>query len=288
MTGGQEGTSLNEWAVDQYDAVSKALFDARDNVALAKTLGTAHSFNAGVVQIMADAGIPTKFLKGLAGEDVGTTEWKAAIEQVADAGAELALETAIGGFLTAIGAPQWIPGTVGAVHKVQGYFNEVKANAANAKLELLSSGQWVLINNGPVPGPEVGYKEGLGGRRRLWGSWTDTGPPPDQISSGFYVGSASGAGYVTVFNFFNFKKEDHRLANVAMADAKKTTELNQDPILAKVRDLFFSREEPSAKMVSSVPTDPGTEVIYKKLLYHIVKAEGRSFDRRRTRPAVGR
>ena len=27
-------------------------------------------------------------------------------------------------------------------------------------------------------------------------------------------------------------------------------------------------------MVSSVPTDPGTEVIYKKLLYHIVKAEG--------------
>ena len=66
MTVGQEN-SLNQWAVQKYDAVSKAAFDVRDNVQLRKTVESAESFNAGVVSIMKDAGIPDKFLVGLGG-----------------------------------------------------------------------------------------------------------------------------------------------------------------------------------------------------------------------------
>ena len=120
MTVGQEN-SLNQWAVQKYDAVSKAAFDVRDNVQLRKTVESAESFNAGVVKIMKDAGIPDKFLVGLGGEDVGTTEWLATVEGLAEAGAELAADTAISGFLTYIGQPQWIPAAVGGGKKKLGH-----------------------------------------------------------------------------------------------------------------------------------------------------------------------
>ena len=176
------------------------MFDAQENINLKKTITEADSFNAGVVQILKNAGIPNKFLKGVGGEDVGTTEWKAAVENIAEAGAEFALETAIGGLLTAIGRPDWIPAAVGATKKITGHFAQMKTEANAAKLELLNPGQWLAINNGPPPEAELGFKGGQ--RRRLWGWWSaDDGPPPDQISSGFYVGPASAAAYVTVFNF---------------------------------------------------------------------------------------
>ena len=269
MTVGQDD-NLNTWATSQYDAVSKALFDAQDNVDLVKTVETADSFNEGVVDILRNAGVPDKFLKGVGGEDVGTTEWKAAVESMAGAGAELAMDTAIGGLLTYIGKPDWIPAATSAAHKLSGHFSQMNADANEAKLELLNPGQWVVVNNGPPPEPELGYKDELR-RRRLFGA---TPPPPDQISAGFYVGPASAPAYVTVFNFFSFKKEDHRIENVAVANELKTLELEGNSIMKQVRDLFFAQQEPPAKMNSEVPTDPGTEVIYNELLYHIVKSEG--------------
>ena len=84
---------------------------------------------------------------------MGTTEWKAAVENIAEAGAEFALETAIGGLLTAIGRPDWIPAAVGATKKITGHFALMKTEANAAKLELLNPGQWLAINNGPPPEP---------------------------------------------------------------------------------------------------------------------------------------
>ena len=263
-----QDSNLNTWATNQYDAVSKALFDAQDNTTL-ESVETAVSFNDGVVNILRNAGVPDRFLKGVGGEDVGTTEWKAAVESMANSGAELAFDTAIGGLLTYIGKPDWIPAATNAAHKLTGHFSKMKEDADAATLELLTPGSWVLINNGPPPEPELGYKEGL--RRRLWGA---VPPPPDQISAGFYVGPASAAAYITVFNFFSFKKEDHRIENVAIANEAKTLELERNRIMKQIRDLYFVDSEPSPKMNSMVPTDPGTEVIHKDMLYHIVQCEG--------------
>ena len=161
MTVGQEN-SLNQWAVQKYDAVSKAAFDVRDNVQLRKTVESAESFNAGVVKIMKDAGIPDKFLVGLGGEDVGTTEWLATVEGLAEAGAELAADTAISGFLTYIGQPQWIPAAVGGVKKIRKTFDQIRVDANDARVELMNEGSWVMINNGPPPEAEIGYKEEFG------------------------------------------------------------------------------------------------------------------------------
>jgi len=271
MTVGQEN-SLNQWAVQQYDAVSKAAFDVRDNVQLRKTVESAESFNAGVVKIMKDAGIPDKFLVGLGGEDVGTTEWLATVEGLAEAGAELAADTAISGFLTYIGQPQWIPAAVGGVKKIRKTFDQIRVDANDARVELMNEGSWVMINNGPPPEAEIGYKEGI--RRRMFGFSTDKGPPPDRISVGFFISPAA-KGYVKVFNFFTFRDEDQRVLNVAPASAQIQAEVQQNNIMRGVRALHMSKGDgPDPKMSVEVPTDPGTEVIYNDLLYNIVQAEG--------------
>ena len=189
MTVGQEN-SLNQWAVQQYDAVSKAAFDVRDNVQLRKTVESAESFNAGVVKIMKDAGIPDKFLVGMGGEDVGTTEWLATVEGLAEAGAELAADTAISGFLTYIGQPQWIPAAVGGVKKIRKTFDQIRVDADDARVELMNEGSWVMINNGPPPEAEIGYKEGI--RRRMFGFSTDKGAPRQNLGGLLHLARREG------------------------------------------------------------------------------------------------
>ena len=265
--------SLSEWAIDKWTKVSKALFDVTENVDIIKTVGKEKSFNAGVVDIMKDAGIPEKFLSGVGGEDVGSDEWMVAFKGMAEAGADLFMDTAISGMFTAVGRPDLIPGVVTAAHSVVGGIRQLKADAAAEKIDLLQEGTWVFINTGPPPGPEIGIHNAQ--RRRLWG-WMDEGPPPDRITTGFYIGPAAAAGYLQCFNFGLMRPDSYHVDEVAACGTGKMVELNQNKILSSIRALKVFKTKPPAKMVNlyGVPTDPGTEVVYEDERYWIVETEG--------------
>ena len=275
MTVGQDTPqgSLNEWAVDKWSKVSKAVFDARDNVDIMKTASTVKSFGAGVVDIMQDAGIPEKYLTGLGGENVGSDEWMVAFKDMAETGADLFMDTAITGLFTAVGRPDLAPSVMGVAHNVVGTIRELKADAAANKVDLLQEGTWVYINTGPPPGPEIGYKDEM--RRRLFG-WQDAGPPPDRIAIGFYVGPAAAPGYLQCFNFGLMHEGSYHVDEVAACGPKKIVELNNNKILRGVRDLKIYEPIAPPKMVNlyGVPTDPGTEVVYEDERYWIAESEG--------------
>ena len=98
-------------------------------------------------------------------------------------------------------------------------------------------------------------------------------PPEYMISEGFVVGEGDKPNHVRVFNFETFREEDIDIDEISGMSAAREITIESNPILSSIRDLKFEKQ-PSAKMLSDVPTDPGTEVVFDDFLYHIVISEG--------------
>ena len=148
-------------------------------------------------------------------------------------------------------------------------------------------GQWILINNGVAPPHKTEHRrliwEELGRAMGMdpFGMGVDPSRektfiddmPEYMISEGFIIGPGDKANHVRVFNFESFREDDLDLDEISgMSKAREKT-IEDNPILSAIRDLKFD-PQPSDRMDSDVPTDPGTEVVFESFLYHIVKCEG--------------
>ena len=282
MTAGTETrgleTDLTSWAFNKYDEISKSAFDAYEKVDLEK-VKDAPSFNAAVVQLLGQAGAPQDFLTTVSGENVGTDDWLDAFNDMAVQAEEWAENTAVAGVLGAMGLSGWIPAAESVIGSFRTNWKSSKAKADKQKMGMLQIGQWLYINNGKPPKPVPGWKEGLGGRRRLWGNLEDPAikvqdNPGDRVTVGFYMGPANRKGRIQVFNFDVFREQEVHLDDVAPCGIDKIKKLESNSIMAGIRDLKSFRASPEDTMEGGVPTDPGTEVIYGGELYHIVRCEG--------------
>ena len=271
-------------AVDKYSKVSLGAFDDNDEVEFLNSAPEPPSFGAGVVSILEKNGVPKKYLKNI---NVGSESWLSTFKDFGQDAADWIADSAIGGLVGAVFGPEFVPMVEGAVDSLRGSWRDYVTEGRMIKAAGLVPGQWILINNGVAPPHKAERRrlifEELG--RALgtdqFGMGTDPGreksfidePPEYMISEGFVIGPGDKPNHVRVFNFETFREDDLDLDEISgMSKAREKT-IEDNPILSAIRDLKFV-EQPSDRMDSDVPTDPGTEVIYDDFLYHIVMCEG--------------
>ena len=248
---------------DKYDQITKAAFDST-HVLQVETEGDPPSFEAGVVNILRQGGVPEQYLAGLGGEPVGSDAWLDAFRGVVYKAEDVVVDTAIGGVLAAIAPASVLVAFEGGMAKLRQSWASATEKSRQEKRGKMHPGSWVYINNGQEPG-QVGHDEL---RRRL----VEKPQPEDNVSIGFYIALAAGL-RVAVFNFRLFREEHVLIDDVFLVDGFKARELDDNPLLSSIRDLKFV-EPPQPKLDHNVPTDPGTEVILNEELYHIVQCEG--------------
>ena len=132
---------------------------------------------------------------------------------------------------------------------------------------IFNQGEWVAIDNGnhgPINNDDDNYKGELR-RRRL--------AAPRDISVGFYIGDGAETNMVTVFNFKNMREEDHHSFDIRQLSSEESSKMDTNPLSSAIRNKRFSSLG-STVTGSKVPTDPGTEVIFRNELYFIVKTVG--------------
>ena len=248
---------------DSYDQITKASFEWGKAIDL-KRSADMPSFEAGVVDVLRQGGVPEQFLAGIGGETVGSDAWLDAFRGVAETAEDVVIDTAITGLLAAIAPASVVVALEGGIAKLRESWSTATAKSRKEKRGKLQPGDWVYINNGQEPGHTD--KDEL--RRRL----VEKPQPEDNISIGFYIGLAAGI-RVAVFNFRLFREEHALIDDVYQVEGLKAYELDQNRMMSSIRDLKFI-EPPRPKLDHNVPTDPGTEVVLNDELYHIVKCEG--------------
>ena len=258
-------------AFEKYDKISKATFDALERIDLKKTVADAPSFHEGVVQIMDKAGMPHDYMTRLKGDSVGTEDWLATFQEMAQDAGDWAADTALAGVMGAMGLEAWIPAAENVLGKFRTNWRDAQQEAFKKKIGMLQPGQWVYINEGKKPMP--GWKDELR-RRRLLIPESMEESPQDRVVVGFYLGPANRKGAVQVFTFALFRDQQVELDDIAPCGPAKSSELDGNSMMAAIRDLKVFQQEAPAQMDSPVPTDPGTEVVFEDVLYHIVQCEG--------------
>ncbi len=94
-----------------------------------------------------------------------------------------------------------------------------------------------------------------------------------EISTGFYIGQGAEQNMVHVFNFKTLSEEEVHIFDVTKLSAAEASKMDGDAFASRIREMRFE-EGYSTTTGSDVPTDPGTEVVYKGAQYNIVKAVG--------------
>ena len=248
---------------DRYDELTKGAFNTWKSVDIQAALN-APSFEKGVVSILESAGVPNAYLRGVAGEEPGADDWLDVFRDFASSITDFAVDAGVAGLVTAMGWGEFVPLVETAVSNVRGDWRNARDSAALGAAATLVPGSWVYINNGRE---EVMVdKDEL--RRRL----VEIPDPEDRISMGFFVGVGERAGTVQVFNFEVFRVERVKVDDVWPVDSKVRAILERNEVMTAIRDLKFT-PDPQPRMESKVPTDPGTEVVFNKELYHIVQCE---------------
>ena len=271
-------------AVDKYSKVSLGAFDDGDEVEFLNSAPEPPSFGAGVVAILKKNGVPSKYLKNI---NVGSDDWLVTFKDFATGITDFIADHSISGLVGAVFGPEFIPMVEGAVSSLRGSWRDYVKEGKVIKAASLNPGQFILINNGTVP---IHRTER---RRMIWeslgramatdsfGMGTDPAReasfidamPEYMISEGFVIGRGDKPNHVRVFNFETFREEDIDIDEISGMSAIRENKIETNPILSGIRDLKFE-QQPSAKMDSNVPTDPGTEVILDGFLYHVVITEG--------------
>ena len=269
---------------DKYSKISLGAFDDNDEVEFLNSAPEPQSFGAGVVSILTKNGVPKKYLKNI---NVGSDDWLATFREFITGMEDWAVDSALGGLVGAIFGPEFIPMVEGLFGSARSSWRDYVKEGKLLKAAGLVPGTWILINNGAVPPHKKEHRRliyesiarafatdafGMGtdpGRER---SFIDE-PPEYMISEGFVVGEGDKPNHVRVFNFETFREEDIDIDEISGMSAAREITIESNPILSSIRDLKFEKQ-PSAKMLSDVPTDPGTEVVFDDFLYHIVISEG--------------
>jgi hypothetical protein len=78
---------------------------------------------------------------------------------------------------------------------------------------------------------------------------------------------------VHVFNFKTLSEQEVNVFDVTSLSTGDAAKMNADKFASRIRELRFA-EGQSTTTGSDVPTDPGTEVVYKERQYNVVKAVG--------------
>ena len=90
---------------------------------------------------------------------------------------------------------------------------------------------------------------------------------------GFYVSQGKDPSSSTVFDLLTGNTEEHFNLKLRKLPLDRRVALDNEPYASKVRELFFMKTD-HVLMESEVSCDPGTEVLYKDLLYNIVTCDG--------------
>ena len=146
-------------------------------------------------------------------------------------------------------------------------------------------GQWVAIDNGTIATDEAHQDQYHTALRRRMMDWESIkngildfrgfhgGYTVKDITIGFYIGDSQEPNMISVFNFGTLREEDHMSFDVGKVDKDSSLALDSNPFMSKVKERYFFTES-STITGFTVPTDPGTEVIYNGELYTIERSVG--------------
>ena len=147
----------------------------------------------------------------------------------------------------------------------------------NDNQDSYKQGQWVILNLGMKPRQEVldepqfYPREFVPSEYTVWGQ--DKHVPDLQV--GFYIGLAAKVGQLTCFNFRSGQAIDLDINLIQAVPLEKAKEFDRTLDMSQVKELFFAEAE-GIQLNSEVPTDPGSEVVYKGESYSVVSCYGLS------------
>ena len=95
----------------------------------------------------------------------------------------------------------------------------------------------------------------------------------EDIHYGFYVSRGKEEASVTVFDMMTNTTVEHYIFEVRKLPEENRTRLDNDAFASKVRELYFTKTD-NVRMECEVSCAPGTEVLWKGKLFHIVSCDG--------------
>ena len=138
-------------------------------------------------------------------------------------------------------------------------------------------GDWVVIDEGMKTTLEVDRAIDVGMAQMFEDAPTlselHTLVRVEDFHVGFYVSPGNAFGTVTVFDLLTGDTVEHFMVKVRKLPVARRVALDNDPFASKVRELYFVKTD-NVKLDCEVSCEPGTEVLYKRKLYHIVKCDG--------------
>ena len=177
------------------------------------------------------------------------------------------LEAASAGLGYAIGGPWGVVfgSALEASGSIYRRFQEANRLTLGEPGATFNRGEWVAIEGKTVFTSEPDNHQSELGRRRL--------KKDIKISMGFYIEDGVELNAVKVFNFATLKEEERSQTEVASLSPTESSQVESNDFMRKLRTKYFE-EEPASVTGFSVPTDPGTEVIFDGHIYEIEKAHG--------------
>ena len=224
------------------------------------------------------AGIPVDNIKaiydqsgswqGLMRKIVGSEPFQTGIHEFVAAGAAVASTAYTDGAGPALAAL-----TVEGTSLVKKAFTD---GASPAKP--LEDGAWCYIDNGGRQLPRAAM------RALQWGLGSEFQDMPDSedvqfsvehlVSIGFVVEASVDASNCQVFNMEHGEFAQYPKQSIRMMEDSRAAALDQNEDLHAIRVLVMAKEHVAQRLACDVPCDPGEEVIYKEVTYHVVTCDG--------------
>jgi len=168
---------------------------------------------------------------------------------------------------------------------IREYWQEIKDSFSKISPQsAYKAGQWVAIDNGKtaaIRGLHNVLDDEEFNRRRMYGSgFLDGGHPnileedvefEENYSTGFYLGDGGEKDTITVFNLLSSLDEERNLREVRPLESEKAATLDNNEVWSEIRLLRFE-DERTDLLRNTVVTDPGSQVIYNNLPYHVIEA----------------
>jgi hypothetical protein len=168
---------------------------------------------------------------------------------------------------------------------IREYWQEIKDSFSKISPQsAYKAGQWVAIDNGKTAAirglHNVLDDEEFNRRRMYGGGFLDGGHPnileedvefEENYSTGFYLGDGGEKDTITVFNLLSSLDEERNLREVRPLESEKAATLDNNEVWSEIRLLRFE-DERTDLLRNTVVTDPGSQVIYNNLPYHVIEA----------------
>ena len=145
------------------------------------------------------------------------------------------------------------------------------------ELDSYNRGDWLIIDEGEktVTSIDREMDEGIGEMFEDMPTISElhTLYRMEDYHQGFYIGSGKEEASSTVFDLITEREREVFDLKIRKLPEEDRTKLDNDRVSSEIRELYFTKKD-GILLDTEVLTDPGTEVLYKDEIWHIVFCSG--------------